>query len=882
MKGLHQLLALYVLIALVTGCAAPERGATVSFEQNRPRGLVQRTLENGLVILCQENHTAPLAVAQVFVRAGSIFEDEYLGSGISHLCEHIVSGGSTATRREGECRKILDELGGANNAYTSLDRTTYFIRTTAGENFDTALQLLADWMQNATFRQEEFDREREVIQREIEKGLTEPDRVLWNLSARTTYLLHPARHPVIGHKDRFQKLTRDDALNYYRRMYTPDNMVVVAVGDFDAARTADRIAELFQKAERSGRAPRIPEEDPPQQGLRTATVEMDVKSAYVLMSFRTVPLSHPDLYALDVMSYVLSKGDSSRLVQRLREQDQLVDEVDTWSDTPWYGAGRFVVSMVLKPENIEKAKRVVIEELEPLKRERVSEAELARAKKQKVADDVLWNQTIEQQAASLGGNYLATGNPFYDQQVYLRGIRAVRAEEIRAAAAKYLVEDNLAVAVVGPKNETSRDAETSRAELCETQKVVLPNGLRLLVRRNPGVPLVSMQAYFLAGVITEDETTAGVSHVLGQMLTRGTKSRTALDIARTFDEMAGSINGGSGNHTVFLSAEVLSEDFARAFEVFADCLLNPTFPEDELAKVKQLTLNALERQHDDWEASALDFLRSTLYKVSPYRLNRLGTEQSVNAITPALLRQRHRDACCGSNGVVAVFGDVDPDKVKALVTRLLGKLPAAPGGPPREVAADKPLTEDVRASRQTGRPGTAVVCAAYPAATINDADRYPLLVLDGVMSGIGWPGGWLHDELRGRGLVYVVHAYNFLGFRTPGYFGIYALTQPEKVDEVIAVIEAAVKRATTELVPEDEFERAKKMAITVELLERQTNAALGAGAALDELYGLGFDAAEKFADRVKAVTREDVLRAAQKYLTKRALVTIAPAAESSN
>jgi zinc protease len=155
-------------------------------------------------------------------------------------------------------------------------------------------------------------------------------------------------------------------------------------------------------------------------------------------------------------------------------------------------------------------------------------------------------------------------------------------------------------------------------------------------------------------------------------------------------------------------------------------------------------------------------------------------------------------------------------------------------------------------------------------------DRDALLVLDSVLSGVQWPAGRLHKELRGRGLVYLVHAHSFLGYGGPGYFGIYALTQPAKVKEVTRLIREHVKRVKDAPVPADELERARKMAVTVTLLGRQTNDALATNAALDELYGLGYDFSDDFAERVNAVTREDVQRVARKYLTRHAAVVVRP------
>ena len=867
------LAAAWILALVAAGCAMEP----VAPSGPAPRaGFVQKTLDNGLVVLCQEKHAAPVAVVQVYVRAGSLFEEEYSGSGISHLCEHLVAGGSTTTRPEAETRKILDSLGGETNAATGADSTTYYIETAASE-FDTALQLVSDWMQNATIPQEEFDREKQVIQREIEMGLAEPGHVLWQLAARTTFQFHPARFPVIGYKDLFVKLTRDDVIKYYQRVYAPDNMFVVAAGDFDAAKTADRVAELFRNAKRGGRVNVIPAEDPPQMGMRTATAEMEVSAAYALLRFRTVPLSHPDLYALDVMSYVLSSGDTSRLVHRLRKGEQLVDSVSTASYTPWTGAGRFDIQMVLKPENVEKVKMIVLQELERLKEEPVSAKELARVKKQFVADYIFGRQTVDNQAGELGENYLASGNPFLTE-FYLRGIELVRASEIQRVARKYLTTGNLTISVVRPTQQGLQETAAVKAAVSPVEQIVLPNGLRVLVRRNTGVPVVSIQAYFLGGLMSEDEKTAGLSNLFGQMLTAGTKTRSAFEISSAFDDMAGGIEGGAGNNTCFLRAHVLAKDFPRAFGILADCLVNPVFPEDELGKAKTRTLDGIGHQNDDWYTEAHNLLMKTLYKVSPYRLDPLGTPDSVKAITRDTLIGYHRRTCAGSNGVVAVFGDVDPEQVKKLAGSLLGSLPPGKDVPPLTIPKEPPLKTDVSVEKVNEKKSdTAAVQMAYLGCQLADVkDRDALMVLDAVMSGMNLPSGWLHEELRGKGLVYLVHARSAPGLRTPGYFEICALTRPDQVDEVVEVINKSIVRAKSGLVAEGEFEDAKRMALTAELLSRQTNESLGQDAALNELYGFGYGFSDGFADRIRAVTREDVLRVARKYLTRRALVIVRP------
>ena len=169
----------------------------------------QTTLDNGLTVLIEENHANPVVAVEVFVRTGSIYEQEYLGSGISHFFEHIIHGGTTSTRSEAESRRLLEAIGNNSNAYTTVDHTAYYINTTT-EHWRTAVELLADWMLHSSITPEEFEREKGVVQRELEQDLDNPEQMLAQIAMETRFQVHPARYPVIGYKELVQKVTRDD------------------------------------------------------------------------------------------------------------------------------------------------------------------------------------------------------------------------------------------------------------------------------------------------------------------------------------------------------------------------------------------------------------------------------------------------------------------------------------------------------------------------------------------------------------------------------------------------------------------------------------------------------------------------------------------------
>ena len=201
-------------------------------------------LDNGLTILIREDHSAPVVSAQAWCRAGSITEGKYMGAGISHVLEHMLFKGTT-TRAVGDIPHAVQRAGGDMNAYTSFEQTVYHIDLPA-ENWQTAVDILADCMMNATIPADELLKEKQVILREMAMGVDDlgrrADRLQWN----TAFIAHPYRHPVIGYPDIYNRITRDDVVNYYKKYYVPNNLIFIIVGDVNAATVEARLRELTQ------------------------------------------------------------------------------------------------------------------------------------------------------------------------------------------------------------------------------------------------------------------------------------------------------------------------------------------------------------------------------------------------------------------------------------------------------------------------------------------------------------------------------------------------------------------------------------------------------------------------------------------------------------
>ncbi len=876
--------SLLVTIAIlpVAGAAAADPPSIPKYDtlERLPGGVTLATLSNGLTVIVQENHVAPVATVRCYVKnTGGAFEGRYLGAGLSHLVEHLVSGGTTTTRTEKEIEKIIDTFGGATNAYTSTSLTAYFIDCPA-KRAASAIDLLSDSMQYATLPQAEFDREFKVVERELSDGESDRGRVKWKLLNQTVYTRHPVRNPTIGYLDVLRGIDRQAALDFHHRRYVPNNQIFVVVGDVKTQDVLDRIARQWAGTPRHRETYVAMQNEPKQLTPRQAVREMDGTTYDMVFAWPTVKLSHPDLYALDIAAYILAEGESSRLVRSLKYDRQLALSVSSASYTPYFVSGLFGIFTGCTPENREKASAEILRQVYRLRDEPVSPAELAKAKKQKAAELVFGQQTVQQAAESLGRNYISTGDPLFDHR-YVENIQKVTAEQVRDVARRHFVPGRLNRITIAPRGEKSRatgqDASGGESPI---RLVRLPNGLRVLVKRQSQLPLVNIQAYVLGGSLVDSQATAGRSALVAAMLDKGTSQNTARQIADYFDSIGGRFSLSAGRNTVYGSAATLRADFPRAAALFAECFTQPTFPDEEYAKVQKLALGAIARRADNPHQEIAELFYDNLPAGSPYHLLRGGKTDTVRRLSAAELRAYHGKYFVPGNMVVTVFGDIDPDEGVALVKRHFGGLKPDPAFKPIGFDRDNQIPKNIRRQKQTGKP-TGMVLIGYPGTSIfNKEDYAAMTVLDAIMSGYSYPGGWLHNELRGEGLVYFVHAYQITG-PAPGFFAVLSQTRPDKIDEVVGRIQRNVDRAKAGKITPDEFRTAVEMVTALHAQENTTAAEQAQQAALDELYGLGFDYDKSFDARIQAVTLDAVIRVAGKYLNKHVLVTTSPAPAAS-
>lgn len=821
-----------------------------------PAGVVTHHLENGLEIIVREDRSAPVVSAQAWCRAGSIDEGGWMGAGLSHVLEHMLFKG-TSTRGAGRIDQEVQAAGGYMNAYTSFDRTVYWINA-PDTGAKVAIDILCDIFQNATLPADELVKELDVIRREMDMGEDDPGRRSSKGLFSTAYKRSPYRFPVIGIPDIFNRITRDDLVAYYQTKYAPNNCFIVVVGNIKADQVISQITAAYAGSKARSVPSTVIVAEPRQTAPREVMDEAPVELGHFHFGWHIPELGHPDVPVLDVLSTLLGGGRSSRLYQAVREKAGVVHSVSAWIYTPGL-SGIFGVSGVCDGDKYAAARDEILSEVHRMTLEPVTPAELTKAVKQFTAATLSSRKTMEGQAQDLGGNWMAAHDLNFSER-YLAAVRRVTADDILRVSRQYLTEANRTIYALLPKG-----AQTAPVLGDETladnpiHKFQLSNGLRLLVKEDHRLPFVQIRAAFSGGLLAETPANSGISSMLSRLFIKGTKTRTAEQIATEIESLGGSLEAYGGNNSYGLSAEVMHDDFHAGLDLFTDVLLNPAFPETAFNREREAQLASLRGQRDHLLQCAFKAMKRGLFGDNGYGLDPLGTEAVLQRLSPADLKEFHARLTVPNNCVLAIFGDVHADAVRGVIEAALrswkpGSSPAVQNTQPAVVT---PRSEEQREKEQ------AVLALGFPGTTLDAADRHALELIQEACSDMGSRLFMrIRDEL---GLAYYVGASNFPG-RTAGYFAFYCGTAPEKIEQVETELRAQAEILRTEGLSEEELARAKAKIIGQKKIARQDLGQFAMSTALDELYGLGFANYETETARFEAVTLDDVRAVASKYL----------------
>jgi zinc protease len=430
---------LVTLALLLAACAAVEPARPpAATSGGGPPAPTREVLPNGVVLITLEHRAAEVVALQLWMRVGGRDEtsDEL---GLSHYLEHMLFKG-TPTRPPGSIDRLIEGLGGQSNAFTSYDYTHYDLVLPAPQ-LRAGVDLLADIAVNASFDQGEMDAERKVVLEEMRLTEDDPERYMTRRLYELAYQPHPYGRSILGSPDLIRGLSRQTLSRYYSKMYAPAHMVVVIVG---AVKPADARAAALATFGRLSREAG-PRADLARLGSldrgRRVDVRRSEQQAFLGMAWRTAPTNDRDVYAVDLLTYILGDSPSSRLNQTLRERERLVFAIEA-NYGAWERAGLMTVNARLDPGNLDRAEASIVGVIRRVREAGVTEAELKRAIVTAEANYAFDIETAEGLAKTYG--QAETTWTIENELAYLSRLRETTAPEIQAVARKYLGDDNYA------------------------------------------------------------------------------------------------------------------------------------------------------------------------------------------------------------------------------------------------------------------------------------------------------------------------------------------------------------------------------------------------------------------------------------------------------
>jgi zinc protease len=859
-------------------------------------------------LLFRESHLAPVADLQIWAKVGSADEQQN-EAGLAHFHEHMLFKG-TERRGVGDVAGEIEGAGGRINAYTSFDVTVYY-STLPSDALSVGLDVLVDAVRNSTFDPSEIDREIEVVLEEIRRSEDSPGHVLSEAVFKEHYKKHRYGLPILGPAESVSSFNREKITNFWKSWYTPDNMVVVAAGDFDAKKLAKEVAEQFADAE-PGQKQRAREVEPAQKSARTVILTRPFERMKIDLTWPGVAFHQNDATYLDLLSFVLGECESSRLVRRVREDEGLVDRIDSSSYTP-LDPGVFSLNLDVDVANAHDAIAASMREVERIRSRPVSSEELERARANFLASEFFERESVSGLASKLG-SFHVIGGDWRSEERYFELLKSATADDLQRVAQRYLGTDQLTAGVLVPeaagieiddasvmaairagvescKREFSvpkrvkangaagvsssagskaggkaKSAGTGKgpaaAKRQEIVSYTLDSGAQLHVKSRRDIPVVAVRAAFLGGLLSQTPETAGIDHFLASTWMRGTRSRSSGDFARAMEDIASEIDGFSGRSSLGVTLEVAVNQFEPALDLWAEVLLEPGLVPEEIEKERRETLAAIDRMEDQLSAQAFALFTRTHFDSHPYRLPMIGTRESVGRFDRDMLRAHHDRLIVGNNLSIAVSGDVDPDEVAAGISRRLAGLAAGQSFSGEVPALDEAPTE-IRREKVAKDRAQAHLVMGFRGVSVSDPDRGALDVISQILAG---QSGRLFLELRDKkSLAYTVSAMSVEGL-APGFFAVYIATAPEKVEEARSGMLEELAKLVGEAPGEEELRHAKRNLTGNHAIGQQRNSGHAGHMALDGLYGLGPGANQEYAASIDTVTQDDVVRVAQRVI----------------
>ncbi len=849
-------------------------------------------LDNGLTVITQELHYAPVIASVISYRVGARNEtDDILG--MSHFCEHQMFKG-TPDMLNGRFWQIVQRDGGSANAFTSEDATCYYLILPASR-IEDALAIESDRMTNCLIDSAEVVSEANVVHEERRMRTTDsPSGALWEALAETAYTVHPYGQPVIGYDENILAYDHIKTRAYYETYYAPSNAVLTIVGDFETDELLAQIDEYFGDIP----AGNVPEEAIPEEPRQTEAKLIEIEHASNLprfiMAFHSYDGNHPSAPAMAMISSYLSGGRSARLDQLLVETN-MVYQIGAY-DEAGIDPGLFTISVSMNPAGdgdsevtMEEVQEIIWNELEDLAENGIPEATLEQLRNRYRAGEILGDANPVGLAIGYSLSTTMYGDPMYSQQ-QLELVEQLTPESISSAASDCFRRDGVTIGVLSPVGGNGRGSAggnelptdvTEPSSIDYTgldipedfltpltssiadgvERFELDNGLVLLLKEDHTFPVASISFSVPMGSLMHPSSLTGLASTTTETMMNGTEELGYIDFHKRLETEGSYLRFGASPEFSSGSITLLSEDLETGFTTIEDLLMHPAFRETDYEKVMFENYTSLEESAEQAFSVAYDSL-SAIIANSPADYRRM-SESSLDNVSLDKVIDYYRLCCRPEGSVITVVGDITPETALAMVeSHFADWNNPAEALPLLEIPQFTSAPGDTVITFMDGRmQGTVLIAAKAPGFAMPDFAAFS--VMNTILGrGIGSRLG--HSVRDEQGLAYGVGSWA-MPMDSSGVFIAYLSTLADYVPQATVSVTNEMERISTENVQDIELRLAKANSVGRQAMSGMSYSGLAGGLTTLESTGRPLDWNNEYLSRVLELTPDELREAAATY-----------------
>lgn len=840
--------------------------------------ITEKTLPNGIELIVKTSNV-PVVAVQVWVDVGSI-DERPIEAGYCHFLEHMLFKG-TKKRSTAQIAGTVEGSGGDMNAFTSYEHTVYHI-TASNQQWKMANSILEDMVMHSVFKPAEFNPEKEVILEEIRRGYDSPDRALYENLMTKMYGNTGYGRSVIGFPKTVKKCTAVGLKKFWEKWYTPSLMTVIVVGDIDFDEVEKEILKTWGK--NKNKFVRNRRRDIGFNSKLQSPKNLRVEEGFDLHSIKYSAAMHatgmrdPKLPALDVAAMIFGSGESSRLYQRLFQDEQIVTAINASMWAP-IGTGLFAFDVESSLENSGKFRPLLLEEIERFIKDGPTSNELDRTKVQIESDRIYGSQSMEDIASRLGHLKLAVGNTTFDLE-YMTQVKELTQEDVKKAFAELYLTRPVFESLLTPKDYDSKlfwdnKKISSASKIVQIKKSSqsiegehhkLSNGIELCLFPRSDLPVVSLQSCIMGGLRAENRKNAGIGNVLSEIWGKGPKEWSSTKFAEFLESRASKIDTFSGRNSIGVTATTLTKYFDDIFPLYIETMFNPALSEEEFDHAKELVLEDIKTLEDNPGRLVGKQFVETLFEGHPYGIPMTGYEDSVKSLNIEAVRAHYQKQMGAPKVVVSVCGKFQRDQVIEKFSKIQRKINKST---PDTIEMFQPKSErivEVVKNREQSH-----IIYGFIGTRALDQRRYALKMLLTIMGG---QSGRLFREIRDKqGLCYTVSPMCMEGVE-PGYFAIYIGCDPAKREQALKSIRIELDKLSSKSVPSGEFKRAQEFILGRHHMDNQLTSSIAAVTAFNTLYGLQYNEHETWEHEIRKVKPKDVQSLAKDLFNQSSVTSV--------